>query len=144
MNLYFRRKGLTHALSNRDSKQLAQILRFLIRYINVERFMKILIEVSDCLIGALFILFVFSNEELHVTITNCEFSDAYCDIIDSYSSEVKKLFGTLHEIVKKEVKATEELLMLQGALEMILASSSINAVPLTDDKLPLEVALNKD
>lgn len=50
--LYFcRRKGLLHALSDRNSKQLAIILRFLIRFISADNFKKILTEVANCMIG---------------------------------------------------------------------------------------------
>ncbi|XP_065205586.1 U3 small nucleolar RNA-associated protein 15 homolog [Planococcus citri] len=109
-----RRKGLKQAISNRDSKQLAQILRFIIRYISVERFMKILIEVSDLII------------------------DAYWDIIDLYSSEVKKLFNTLQDTVRKETQATEDFLKIQGALEMILAASNISLPPIEDLAIKVE------
>lgn len=51
-------------------------------------------------------------------------TDAYCDAIDNYSSEVKKLFEKLSITVRRDVSLTEDLLKLQGALEMILATAN--------------------
>ena len=53
--------------------------------------------------------------------------DAYCDTIGSFSSEVKKLFTFLLSTTKREVQMTEELLKLQGALELIFASASLSS-----------------
>lgn len=48
---FFRRKGLKIALSGRESKSLLVILRFLIKYIGDYRFTRILIDVSNILLG---------------------------------------------------------------------------------------------
>lgn len=55
---------------------------------------------------------------------------------------MKKLFNTLHGTVKKEAQATEDLLKLQGALEMIFATSNISLPPI--DNVSIDVELKKD
>lgn len=132
-----------HAISNRNSKQLSFILRFIIRYICVERFTKILIVVSDSLIGkklicyayTYFFFFFFDAED---KLLMNSVADAYCDSVNTFSNEVKGLFQTLRAAMRKEVDSTEELVKLQGALEMILASSAVPKNVLADTEIRVE------
>lgn len=63
----------------------------------------------------------------HTNIECVFITDAYCDSIDSFTSEVRKLFNLLYAATKREVQTTEELLKLQGALELIFASASFSS-----------------
>lgn len=45
-------------------------------------------------------------------------------MIDSYSSEVKKLFENLLVAVRRDIKFTEDLVKLQGFLETIFVTAS--------------------
>lgn len=62
------------------------------------------------------------------------FADSYCDVIDSYSSEVKKLFQNLLASVRRDISFTEELVKLQGFLEMILVTASSTSTPAIEQK----------
>ncbi|PSN49805.1 U3 small nucleolar RNA-associated protein 15 [Blattella germanica] len=84
-----RRKGLKAALAGRESKSLAAILRFLIKYIGDFRF------------------------------TRYRYS---CDHTDE---NVSKLFQRLAERLREEEQLTEDLLALQGALELLLSGASV-------------------
>jgi len=47
----FRRNGLAQALSGRNSKQLAFLLNFIVRYIGVRKLSKTLTHVASTVIG---------------------------------------------------------------------------------------------
>jgi U3 small nucleolar RNA-associated protein 15 len=94
-----RRKGLKAALAGREDKSLSAILRFLIRYIGDYRFTRTLIDVANMLL------------------------DAYEGI--DLSMDISVMFQRLAERLREEEKLTEELLVLQGALQLLLSGASV-------------------
>lgn len=96
-----RRKGLKIALSGREGKSLLVILRFLIKYIGDYRFTRILIDVANILL------------------------DVYGDHLTDCGPEALKLFERLAKRLREEEELTQQLLCLQGALQMILAGASV-------------------
>jgi len=53
----FRRNGLVQAISGRNSKQLAFLLNFIVRYIGVRKLSKTLTHVASTVIGEYNIMF---------------------------------------------------------------------------------------
>ncbi|CAH0765040.1 unnamed protein product [Bemisia tabaci] len=94
-----RRKGFKLALTGCEEKLLNQMLKFLIKYISDYRFAFTLIKVADIVID------VVENNW------------------DSCSEETVALFDTLRKELVREETMTQELLALQGALQMILTSN---------------------
>lgn len=94
-----RRKGLKAALAGRENKSLTAILRFLIKNIGDYRFTCILIDVANSLLD------IYDGTE--------------------QSIEVNKLFQRLAERLKEEEQLTEDLLGLQGALQLLLSGASV-------------------
>lgn len=73
------------------------------------------------------------------------FSDTYCDSIDTYSAEVKKMFGVLHSTAKREVEITQDLLQVQGSLEMIFAAASFSLTqPIEKKCVPSENTVKEE
>lgn len=95
-----KRKALHRALSSRNSKSLSSILRFLIKYISDYRFTRILIEMTNILL------------------------DVYEDSIHLQSAEVVKMFISLSKTVKEETELAEQLIQLQGGLQLLLAGAN--------------------
>ncbi|KAJ9581537.1 hypothetical protein L9F63_023286 [Diploptera punctata] len=93
-----RRKALKAALAGRDSKSLTAILRFLIKNIGFCRYTCVLIDVASSLL------------------------DVYDGI--EQSDEVNKLLLRLAERLKEEEQLTEDLLEVQGALQLLLCGAS--------------------
>jgi U3 small nucleolar RNA-associated protein 15 len=93
-----RRDGLRTALAGRKGKHLQRIMRFLIKHLRRPRFMRVLLQVS------------------HV-------------FIDLYAGQVgedpllDELFLRLYVEVNKEVKFMNDLMEMQGALDMVMASA---------------------
>jgi len=94
-----RREGLKSALAGRDEKSLLQLMQFVTRYIADARFTKLLVVVADMLV------------------------DLYCPV-DGMTSAVDKAFIDLSRRLDREVRYMEELLKLQGAVDLVLAASS--------------------
>ncbi|PNF28960.1 U3 small nucleolar RNA-associated protein 15-like protein [Cryptotermes secundus] len=105
-----RRKGLRAALAGREGKSLSAVLRFLIKYIGDYRFTRTLIDVANMLL------------------------DIY-DGVD-HSMEISVLLQRLAQRLREEEQLTEELLALQGALQLLLSGASVgesnNADSMTD------------
>jgi len=100
-----RRGVLKTALAGRDEKGLSSILQFVIRYITDSRFTEALIHVADLLMD------LYLPEH-------------------GMSSEVDRLFVDLKKRLSRELYYIEELLVLQGATEMVLSAASAgNRIP---------------
>ena len=94
-----RREGLKTALAGRDEKSLLLIMNYVTRYITDNRFSKLLVVVADMLI------------------------DMYC-LEHGMSSAIDKKFNDLNRRLEREVRYVEELLKLQGTVDLVLAASS--------------------
>ncbi|KDR24524.1 U3 small nucleolar RNA-associated protein 15 homolog [Zootermopsis nevadensis] len=94
-----RRKGLKAALAGREGKSLSAILRFLIKYIGDYRFTRTLIDVANMLL------------------------DTY-DVVD-LDMEIGVLFHRLARRLREEEQLTEELLSLQGAIQLLLSGAGV-------------------
>lgn len=94
-----RREGLKTALAGREEKGLSSILQFVNKYITDSRFSKTLIYVAELLI------------------------DLYLPD-HGMSSSVDKLFLDLRRRLDREVTYIEELMVLQGAVDLVLAAAS--------------------
>ena len=93
-----RRRGLTHALSNRDEETLEPILRYVSRYIKKPNYTSILIGVAHILI------------------------DIYGDVVGE-SEEVDGLFRKLKHQIKLECKAQRSLMFLVGQIESSMSDA---------------------
>ncbi|KAJ4436108.1 hypothetical protein ANN_18735 [Periplaneta americana] len=102
-----RRKGLRAALAGRETKSLSAILRFLIKYIGDYRFTRTLIDVANILL------------------------DIYSEV--EHSLEISRLLQRLAERVREEEQLTEELLALQGALQLLLSGASMGETDRVDN-----------
>jgi len=87
-----KRRGLTHALSNRDEETLEPLLRYVTRYIKKPNYTSILVGVAHILI------------------------DIYGDVAGE-SEEVDGLFRKLRHQIKLECKAQKSLMFLVGQIE---------------------------
>mmetsp|Transcript_12022 Transcript_12022/g.12924 ORF Transcript_12022/g.12924 Transcript_12022/m.12924 type:complete len:651 (-) Transcript_12022:72-2024(-) len=87
-----KRRGLTHALSNRDEETLGPILRYVSRYIKKSDYTSILVGVAHTLI------------------------DIYGDIVGE-SEEVDGLFRKLKHQIKLECNSQRSLMLLVGQIE---------------------------
>ncbi|XP_050523764.1 U3 small nucleolar RNA-associated protein 15 homolog [Daktulosphaira vitifoliae] len=96
-----RRNGLVQAISNRNQKQLAFLLNFIVRYIGVRKLSKTLTHVASTII------------------------DCYWDIFDSCTFEVRALLIKLHSVVENEILLTKRLLAIDGLVKMLLISSEV-------------------
>merc|ERR1711907_365149 len=90
-----KRRGLTHALPNRDEETLEPILRFVTRYIKRPNYTSILIGVSHTLI------------------------DIYGDVVGE-SEVIDGLFRKLRYQIKVECKAQKSLMLLVGQIESFI------------------------
>lgn len=100
-----RRKRLHSAITGRESKTILQILRFLVKYISDYRFTRVLIQVANV------------------------FLDVFEDSAHLHNAEIGKMFLRLTELVRQDEKLTEDLLQLQGALNLLLAGASVGERP---------------
>lgn len=96
-----KRKALHRSLQNRDTKILSALLRFLLKYISDYRFTRVLIEVTNI------------------------FLDVYEDNMHLQSAEVIKMFMALTRKVQEETELVEQLAVLQGGLQLLLAGASV-------------------
>ena len=87
-----KRRGLTHALSNRDEETLEPLLRFVTRYIKKPEYTSMLIGVANMLI------------------------DIYGDVAGE-SEEIDNLFRKLRHQIQLECKAQKCLMLLMGQIE---------------------------
>lgn len=94
-----RRQALKGALAGREEKGLLMVLQFVNKYITDSRFTEGLIHVAELLM------------ELYLP-------------EHGMSSQVDKLFSDLKKRLEREINYIEELLILQGATEMVLAAAS--------------------
>mmetsp|Transcript_13959 Transcript_13959/g.29434 ORF Transcript_13959/g.29434 Transcript_13959/m.29434 type:complete len:629 (-) Transcript_13959:65-1951(-) len=91
-----KRRGLTHALSNRDEETLEPLLRYVTRYIKRPNYTSLLVGVAHILI------------------------DIYGDVATE-SEEVGGLFRKLRHQIKLECKAQKSLMFLVGQIESSLS-----------------------
>ncbi|KAE9532124.1 hypothetical protein AGLY_010326 [Aphis glycines] len=96
-----RRNGLVQAISGRNSKQLAFLLNFIVRYIGVRKLSKTLTHVASTVI------------------------DCYWDSFDTCTLEVRALLTKLHTVVENEILLTKRLLTIDGLVKMLLISSEV-------------------
>lgn len=96
------RKGLHRALAGRSQDSIASIIRFIIRYIGENRFMRVLIEVGNILL------------------------DVYEETFHNFTGELGKLFIDLLKVLRKEVDLTYDLLELEGIAELIISAASVS------------------
>lgn len=94
-----RRKGLKTALAGREEKGLASILSFVNKYITDSRFTKLLIYVADMLID------LYLPEH-------------------GMSSAVDQMFIDLSKRLDRDLAYMDELMVLQGAVDLVLSASS--------------------
>lgn len=94
-----RREGLKAALAGREEKGLSSILSFVNKYITDSRFTKLLIHVADILI------------------------DLYLPD-HGMSSLIDQMFLELRKRLDRDLAYMDELMVLQGAVDLVLAASS--------------------
>lgn len=94
-----RREGLKTALAGREEKGLGSILQFVNKYISDSRFSKLLIHVADLLMD------LYLPEH-------------------GMSSQVDRQFQQLKAKLEKEITYCEELMQLQGAVDLILSAAN--------------------
>ena len=87
-----KRRGLTHALSNRDEETLEPLLRYVTRYIKKPEYTSMLVGVAHILI------------------------DIYHDVVGE-SEEIDGLFRKLRHQIQLECKAQKCLMILMGQIE---------------------------
>eukprot|EP00535_Pseudo-nitzschia_heimii_P007537 CAMPEP_0197188514 /NCGR_PEP_ID=MMETSP1423-20130617/17917_1 /TAXON_ID=476441 /ORGANISM="Pseudo-nitzschia heimii, Strain UNC1101" /LENGTH=624 /DNA_ID=CAMNT_0042640361 /DNA_START=134 /DNA_END=2008 /DNA_ORIENTATION=- len=87
-----KRRGLTHALSNRDEETLEPLLRYVTRYIKKPEYTSMLVGVAHILI------------------------DIYDDVVGE-SEEIDGLFRKLRHQIQLECKAQQCLMFLMGQIE---------------------------
>jgi len=93
-----RREGLKTALAGREEKGLCSLLQFINKYISDTRFSKLLIHVADLV----FDLYLPDH---------------------GMSSQVDRLVKQLRNKLDKEVGYCEELMQLQGAVDLVLSAA---------------------
>lgn len=98
-----RRDGLRTALAGRQGRQLIRVIRFLIKHLRKQRFMRVLLQVAHTL----------------------------CDIYAKEVGQdpaVDQLFLRLYDEINGEVCYMTELLELQGSLDMLLTGTELAKV----------------
>ncbi|XP_055857351.1 U3 small nucleolar RNA-associated protein 15 homolog [Episyrphus balteatus] len=105
------RKGLQRALAGRTHSSLARIILFVIKNIGEHRFLRVLIDVGMILL------------------------DVYEDKFHEFTGKLGKQFIQLANILQKEVALTHDLLELQGALELLVAVSSVSSDDRNDNPI---------
>jgi len=98
-----RREGLKTALAGREEKGLGSILQFVNKYISDSRFSKLLIHVADLLMD------LYLPEH-------------------GMSSQVDRQFKQLKGKLDREVTYCEELMQLQGAVDLILSAANAGRI----------------
>ncbi|XP_034243602.1 U3 small nucleolar RNA-associated protein 15 homolog [Thrips palmi] len=98
-----RRKGLKQALAGRDSKSLSTVLRFLVKYITDHRYSRTVCDVSNVLL------------------------DIYEDDWGKFPPDVCKLLQVLSSRAKDDVALTQDLVTIEGMMQILLAGSSITS-----------------
>ncbi|XP_025409620.1 U3 small nucleolar RNA-associated protein 15 homolog [Sipha flava] len=110
-----RRNGLEQAIAGRNSKELALLLNFVIRYIGVRKLSKTLTHVASIII------------------------DCYWDSFEACSLEIRALLTKLHTVVENEILLTKKLLAIDGLVKMLLISSEVlpdtNQTQLNENKV---------
>lgn len=101
MSELMRRKGLERALTGQSNAFLIKFLSFLIRFLGDRRFMKTLIDVSNC------VLDVFEKD------------------FSSLNGEVARKFMDLAKTLKREEDLLIDCLELQGAFEMLMSGAMV-------------------
>jgi len=96
-----RRDGLKTALAGRQGRQLIRVLRFLVKHLRRQRFMRVLLIVAHTL------------------------CDMYAKEVGQ-DPAVDQLFLRLYEEINGEVTYMTELLKLQGSLEMIVTGADLS------------------
>lgn len=115
-----RRNGLKTAIGGRSEKELVPLLQFLHRHITDPRFSTFLIEVVDMTI------------------------DLYASTIGT-SPSTDKIFKDISKRVDRETRSLRQLMMLQGALDLVLTSSRAAEKPqLTKEELALKEKIMTD
>ena len=94
-----RREGLRGALAGCEEKTLCNMLQFVNKYISDSRFSKMLLHVSDLLLD------LYLPEH-------------------GMSGQVDRLFKQLRTKLDKEVAYCEELMQLQGAVDLVLSAAN--------------------
>lgn len=115
-----RRNGLQTAISGRNEKQLLPLLQFLHRQVTDPRFSTFLISVIDMTI------------------------DVYASSVGT-SPEIDKVFKDISKRVDREARSLRQLMMLQGALDLVLTASRASDKPsLTKQEVAIREKLKKD
>ncbi|KAG1676498.1 U3 small nucleolar RNA-associated protein 15 [Nymphon striatum] len=96
-----RRGSIKTALSGRDTSSLTLILKFVVKYINDVRFSRILLDVAHLLL------------------------DIYGPEIGQ-SEKIFNLFTKLKDVTTREISFMEDVMKLQGTIELIIANSNQN------------------
>ena len=105
-----RREGLRAALAGAEEKTLCNMLQFVNKYIQDSRFSKLLLHVADMLMD------LYLPEH-------------------GMSGQVDNLFKQLGKKLDKEVDYCEELMQLQGAVDLVLSAANTG---LRDDSEPVK------
>ncbi|KAF7386408.1 hypothetical protein HZH68_013540 [Vespula germanica] len=109
-----KRQGLRQALAGRDGKSLANIIKFLIRYIGNVRFGRVLLHVANVLM------------------------DVYEDNLDGLAAEPRNMFNLLANKLQEEEDLIVSLAQLQGTLQIILSGAEAQHITTARDNQTLE------
>nr|KAF7406959.1 hypothetical protein H0235_014615 [Vespula pensylvanica] len=109
-----KRQGLRQALAGRDGKSLANIIKFLIRYIGNVRFGRVLLHVANVLM------------------------DIYEDNLDGLAAEPRNMFNLLANKLQEEEDLIVSLAQLQGTLQIILSGAEAQHITTARDNQTLE------
>lgn len=113
-----RREGLKTALAGRSGKQLIRVIRFLLKHMRRQRFMRVLLQVAHTL----------------------------CDIYAKEVGQdpvVDQMFLRLHDEISAEVSYMTELMELQGSLDVLITGTELatpNAAAVANSVVPVVVS----
>lgn len=119
MDELIRRDGLAIALANRTDVSLEPVLSFLVKHIIDPRYCVLAADVASVLIGA----FARLAPPLRPVLTCPASTDIYTPTL-GLSPLIDTLFTRLRRKLDDELDFHRELTMVQGALDMVFASSA--------------------
>lgn len=125
--------ALRPALSGRDDVLLEPILSLLVKYVSDPRFGELACDVAIVLLG-MFNTLMFcrslNNQHAWNPILSLLYLDMYASAVGQ-SPLIDALFARLRKKVRQEILFQRELVSVRGALEMILAASTLDSPMIT-------------
>mmetsp|Transcript_2439 Transcript_2439/g.4262 ORF Transcript_2439/g.4262 Transcript_2439/m.4262 type:complete len:546 (-) Transcript_2439:58-1695(-) len=109
------RRGLHVALEGRSEKEMIPMLEFLVKNVRDPKYSGVLLNVVNVVV------------DLYGSESNSSENDHVMSIMES--EKVDKLWNSLWQVVKSEVKLQKELFVLQGATDFILSASTTSMTP---------------